>query len=281
MEQIFKSITYIEENMFEAISIHDIAKASNYSTYHFCRIFRSIVGDSPKEYLRKRRLTIAAERLIAEKTWILDIALDCQFKSHGAFTRSFKQFFKMTPEQFRAKADPVRLTYKNRFSLQMLNHLQKRLNMEPEIIIQPETKVIGVSNSYQEEDLDIETLWSAFRPYVSQITNRVGTDAFGIYEEYSETETGVGFTYICSIEVSDFDSVPKGMISRIIPEQMYVVFRHEGSLAFLPETLRYIWGSWLPKSKYQYTETPDFELYASKAPETSEKILFLYIPVKS
>ncbi len=63
MERIFKSIDFVEKHMFEPIDIHDMARASHYSTYHFCRIFRSLVGDSPKEYLRKRRLTIATERL--------------------------------------------------------------------------------------------------------------------------------------------------------------------------------------------------------------------------
>ena len=93
MERIFKSIDYIEKNMYEPIDIHDIARAAHYSTYHFCRVFRSLVGDSPKEYLRKRRLTIAADRLVKGETSILDIALDCQFESHATFTRSFKQFW--------------------------------------------------------------------------------------------------------------------------------------------------------------------------------------------
>lgn len=63
-----------------------------------------MVGDSPKEYLRKKKLTIAADRLVKGETSILDIALDCQFESHAAFTRSFKQFFKITPEQYREKS---------------------------------------------------------------------------------------------------------------------------------------------------------------------------------
>ncbi len=280
MERLFKSIDYIEKNMYEPIDIHDIARASHYSTYHFCRIFRSLVGDSPKEYLRKRRLTIAADRLVRGESSILNIALDCQFESHAAFTRSFKQLFKMTPEQYREKADPFKLIYKDQFSPHMLHHLQNRLGMEPEIVTRSEVKVIGIARQYQEEDLDIETLWSAFRPNVYQITNRVGCDAFGIYEEYHESENGVGFSYICSVEVSDFDDVPEGMIARTIPEHLYAVFRHKGPMSFLPETLKYIWGSWLPKSNYDYVEKPDFELYApGTQPEDPDKILFLYIPV--
>lgn len=280
MERIFKSIDYIEKNMYEPIDIHDIAKASSYSTYHFCRVFRLLVGDSPKEYLRKRRLTIAAGRLAKGEASILDIAQDCQFESHASFTRSFKKLFKMTPEQYREKADPYRLIYKDQFSPHMLHHLQNRIVMEPEIITRAEMKVIGIASQYQEEDLSMERLWSAFRPFVHKITNRVGSDAFGIYEEYHEKEGSVGFSYICSVEVTDFDNVPEGMTARIIPEHLYAVFRHKGDLSFLPETLKYIWGSWLPKSNYDYVEKPDFELYTpGTEPEDPDKVLFLYIPV--
>jgi len=280
MESVFKSIAFIEKNIYEPITIHDIAMEAQYSTYHFCRIFRSLVGDSPKEYLRKRRLTIAAERLVKEETSILDIALDCQFGSHAAFTRSFKQLFKVSPKQYREKADPFRLIYKDQFSPHMLHHLQNRLIMEPEIVIRSEMKVVGTSHQYQEVDLNVEMLWFDFQHKVNQITNRVGSDAFGIYEEYFETEDSLGFSYICSVEVSDFDDVPEGMISRIIPEQMYAVFRHKGSISFLPETLKYIWGSWLPKSNYEYVEKPDFELYSPGIrPEDPDHIIFLYIPV--
>jgi len=280
MESIFKSIAYIEKNIYEPITIHDIAREAQYSTYHFCRIFRSLVGDSPKEYLRKRRLTIAAERLVKEETSILDIALDCQFGSHAAFTRSFKQLFKISPNQYREKADPFRLIYKDQFSPHMLHHLQNRIIMEPEIITRPEMKVVGTTHKYQEDDLNIEMLWFDFQHKVNQVRNRIGNDAFGIYEEYFETEDSIGFSYICSVEVSDFDCVPEGMISRIIPEQMYAVFRHNGPLSFLPETLKYIWGSWLPKSNYKYDEKPDFELYSPGIqPEDPDHILFLHIPV--
>ncbi len=280
MESIFKSISYIEKNIYEPITIHDIAREAQYSTYHFCRIFRSLVGDSPKEYLRKRRLTIAAERLVKEETSILEIALDFQFGSHAAFTRSFKQLFKVSPNQYREKADPFRLIYKDQFSPHMLNHLQNRIIMEPEIITRPEMKVVGTTHKYQEDDLNIEMLWFDFQHKVNQVRNRIGNDAFGIYEEYFETGDSIGFSYICSVEVSDFDSVPEGMISRIIPQQMYAVFRHNGPLSLLPETLKYIWGSWLPKSNYEYDEKPDFELYSPGVqPEDPDHILFLHIPV--
>ena len=90
----------------------------------------------------------------------------------------------------------------------------------------------------------------------------------------------MGFSYICSVEVSSFDNVPEGMVSRIIPGHLYAVFRHKGPISSLSETLKYIWGSWLPKSNYDYVEKPDFELYAPGSKlNDSDKVMFLHIPV--
>lgn len=70
------------------------------------------------------------------------------------------------------------------------------------------------------------------------------------------------------------------MTSRVIPEHLYAVFRHDGDISYLPETMKYTWGSWLPKSNYNYVEKPDFELCTpASTPNSSDKELFLYIPV--
>ena len=101
MQRFFKSTEYIEQHLFDKISVHEIAAASSYSTYHFSRIFKALVGDTPKEYLRKRRLTVAATKLLQDDTGILELALECQFDSQEAFTRAFKSLFNITPAQYR------------------------------------------------------------------------------------------------------------------------------------------------------------------------------------
>lgn len=280
MQRIFNSINFIEENMHQAIDIHAIARASHYSTYHFSRIFRALVGDSPKEYLRKRRLTIAAKRLRETQDSVLDIALDSQFESNEAFTRAFKKLFGLTPDKFRSHGEPSKLISRDQFSPQMLEHLQHSLTMEPQIISRPETKVVGVASRYTEDDLDLDTLWSAFRPMLGLIQDRIGQQAFGIYEEYTESEGEVGFSYICTVAVKGDAPIPKGMVSRTIPAHQYAVFTHQADASLLPETLKYIWGSWLPKSRYEYSESPDFELYIPKMVNNEiHRTLSLHIPI--
>jgi len=281
MQRLFKSIDFIEQHLFERISVHDIAQASHFSTYYFCRVFRSLVGDTPKEYLRKRRLSIAAEKLLCEDIGILELAIDCQFESQEAFTRAFKSHFKTTPAQYRKNKHTNDLLYREQFSPEALEYLQTRLSMEPEIMNQPEIRVVGIVTEYDDTDFDLLKIWQPFLSYQEPIPNVIGTEGFGIYEASQPEGGDVAFSYVCSIEVSSFDDVPESMESRIIPEQLYAKFTHKGPLANLHETLKYIWGSWLPKSNYDYLEKSDFELYPQDFDDSNpDNVIYLHIPIK-
>lgn len=280
MQRFFKSIEYIEQHLYDKISVHEIAAASHYSTYHYSRVFKALVGDTPKEYLRKRRLTLAAKRLLTEDVGILELAIDCQFDSQEAFTRAFKALFNMTPAQYRKINEPFRLLYKKPFSEDDMDFLQHGITMEPDIVEQPAMKIVGIATQYDDGDLSLPKLWSAFRPYRDSIPNRVGSDFFGIYECYEEDDDNTRFVYICSAQVENFDDVPDGLITRELDAQTYARFTHTGPIARLEDTLRYIWGSWLPKSDYQYANKPDFELLPAgfNDADPNNKI-YLNIPV--
>lgn len=282
MERFFNSIEYIEQHLFDKMALQDIAASSYYSAYHFSRIFKALVGDTPKEYIRKRRLTVAAQKLLDKQESIIDLAIACQFDSQEAFTRAFKQVFNTTPAQYRKRQQRSSILYKETFSPETLAYLQDELSMEPEILTQPAMKLVGIAQHYNNADLSLPKLWSAFRPYNNNIPNRVEKNCFGIYEGYQETENDVSFTYVCTAQVTNFDQVPEGMQTRELPEQMYAKFTHKGPINKLEQTLKYIWGSWLPKSKYSYEEKPDFELYRpdfNKDPNNTE--IHLHIPIAS
>ena len=154
-QRFFISIEFIEKNLFNKLSMDIIAQSAAVSTYHYCRIFKAIVGDSVIEYVRKRRLSEAADLLARTDTSILSIALQCQFESQEAFTRTFKQYFNETPGKYRKINEPFQLLYKKKFDRQLLEHRKHGLSLQPDIVDKPAMKIIGIPTVYEYDDFDL------------------------------------------------------------------------------------------------------------------------------
>ncbi|WP_100331942.1 helix-turn-helix domain-containing protein [Bacillus xiapuensis] len=98
---IKKIILFVEENLHEPLTLEKVAAQSNFSKYHFHRIFQSSVGMTVTEYIRLRRLSNASSALLYSNERILDIALYYQFESQESFTRAFKEVYKLPPGKYR------------------------------------------------------------------------------------------------------------------------------------------------------------------------------------
>ncbi len=96
-----KALDYIEEHIKEDISLEQLSDLTFYSTHHFHRIFQSIIGIPVADYIRKRKLSVAAQEIIETDKNIVDIALDYGFNSHETFSRAFKRIFDITPNAYR------------------------------------------------------------------------------------------------------------------------------------------------------------------------------------
>ncbi len=96
---------HIESHIGEPITLAALARAAGYSQWHAARIFKEMTGKSPFEYIRLRRLSIAATRLREMPDRVVDVAFDFVFDSHEGFTRAFARQFGMPPQKFR-KAKP-------------------------------------------------------------------------------------------------------------------------------------------------------------------------------
>lgn len=98
---IQSSLVWIERNLHRKIFLEDVAFASNFSKFHFHRIFQSTINMSVDEYIRMRRLTVASIKLIHSDERIIDIALAVLFNSQEAFSRSFKRIYGLPPGEYR------------------------------------------------------------------------------------------------------------------------------------------------------------------------------------
>ncbi len=98
---------YILKHIDEEITLRDLGQAAGYSPYHSIRIFKTLTGTTPFEYIRALKLTNAAQKLVKSDEKVVDIALKGGFESHDGFTRAFYRQFDITPIKYRNEKPPV------------------------------------------------------------------------------------------------------------------------------------------------------------------------------
>lgn len=91
----------IEGNLNSPLSVKVLAERSGYSERWLYKLFQDVTGISVAQYIRRRKLTLAALLLRHTSLRITDISLMYEFSSPQAFSRAFRQQFKVSPVQYR------------------------------------------------------------------------------------------------------------------------------------------------------------------------------------
>lgn len=100
-----KVIDYIEDNIINDIDMNILAKMLYCSKHDFQRIFSYLVDIPLSEYIKKRKLTLAGLEIRSGKEKFIDISLKYGYESHSSFSRSFKEFHRITPSEARKKPE--------------------------------------------------------------------------------------------------------------------------------------------------------------------------------
>jgi len=100
-ERMSKALDYVEDNLAGEIDYKEAAKLACCSTYHFQRMFMVVMEITLSEYIRRRRLTLAATELISGNSKVIDIGMKYGYESPDAFTRAFRNLHGITPQAAR------------------------------------------------------------------------------------------------------------------------------------------------------------------------------------
>lgn len=98
---IKKVLKYIDENIETKIEIDDLVKQTKWSKNHFIRIFTSQIGVSPYNYILKMKIEFAKRMILSEPDKLECIAYDLGFQSYVNFARTFKNYTKLSPKEFK------------------------------------------------------------------------------------------------------------------------------------------------------------------------------------
>lgn len=108
IERLNEAMAYIEAHIQDEIRLEEAAKIACTSSYNFQRVFSYMTGIPVSEYIRRRRMTLAAEDLRLGNEKIIDIALRYQYASPTAFNRAFRSVHDIAPSQARKKHAAVK-----------------------------------------------------------------------------------------------------------------------------------------------------------------------------
>ena len=97
IDQLNEAIGYIEKHLAEKIDYEELARIACCSTYHFQRMFSYIAGVPLSEYIRRRRMTMAAVDLQEDAVKIIDVAQKYGYESPTAFNRAFQSIHGASP----------------------------------------------------------------------------------------------------------------------------------------------------------------------------------------
>ena len=100
-------IDWVENNIESDLALEKMANHVGYSEFYCSAKFHECVGISFKEYVLRRKLSLAAQALIRTDARIIEIALQYGFSSHEAFTRAFKKIYGYSPYQYRRKRPDI------------------------------------------------------------------------------------------------------------------------------------------------------------------------------
>lgn len=146
--------------------------------------------------------------------------------------------------------------------------------MQPVISILPERKLVGFRKTMSLTNNQTPGLWQHFMRHREEIKNAVGDDLFSVQtyrpDYFLNFDPAREFEKWATAEVTDFDAIPQGMETLMIPEGLYAVFHYKGSSARGAEVFGHIFGTWLPTSGYVLDNRPHFEILGEKYKNNSE-----------
>jgi AraC family transcriptional regulator len=97
-------LDYVEVNLDRPMALADLAAVAGLSVFHFARVFRRSVGQTPHRYVMQRRVDAARRRLAAGGEPIIEVAAACGFASPNHFASAFRRFAGVSPREYRRRA---------------------------------------------------------------------------------------------------------------------------------------------------------------------------------
>ncbi|WP_243124393.1 AraC family transcriptional regulator [Clostridium sp. AWRP] len=279
------TLEYIENNLDMELNIEDISKVACSSRYHFQRMFYALTGFTVSQYIRNRRLTLAAEELASTDKKVIDVALKYGYESPEAFTKAFQRLHGISPSALKKFNGKIKAFPKISFQVSIKGECE----MIYRIVEKEAFKVFGIGfittkvndAAYREIPKFISKIFQdGTHDRINEILgNPKGTLLDGFHYDFKEDGTRkymMGHE-MPKIEISDEFTILE------IPKLTWAVFEGHGTTPdnlIIQDIWRRIYSEWFPSSGFEQVEGPCIEKNFWNDKKQGEYKCEVWIPVK-
>jgi len=287
-ERMNLAIDYVETHLDKDVDLNEAARRACCSSFHFHRTFSVVLGVPFAEYVRRRRLSLAAMDLSLKQMRVIDVAMKYGYESPDAFSRAFRNMHGITPAA--AREPDAKLTAYPRISFQII--LKGGVEMDYRITEQPGFTVVGkgkqLSFNQLEELVEVQKFWKElvpsndYRTLINVKVHRHGTGITGggLLSVSIPADGEDEVTYVIGVEeLSDVDS--SGLEAFAVPASTWAVFEVTGPIPDSASVMmKRIFEEWFPSSGYEYAGTPFLEAYSEADTSSPDYSCQIWMPIR-
>ena len=275
IERLNDAVGYIEEHLTEEIDYERLGKIACCSSYHFQRMFTYMAGVPLSEYIRRRRMSLAAVDLQSTGIKIIDVAGKYGYNSPTAFNRAFQSVHGIAPSAVKNEGVSVKSFPPVSFKIIVKGVEEMNYRIETKAAF----RIVGVSVPL-EKDIEknfavIPRKWQeiVMNGTLRKLTGLMDTQPMGVLGVSTCNDTEP-WRYYIAVSSSQTD---KDLEECTVPAATWAVFPGAGTNQSIQELERRIVTEWLPTSGYEYGSAPDVEVYLNPDPQNAQ--YEVWIPV--
>ncbi|MGE7714182.1 AraC family transcriptional regulator [Priestia megaterium] len=257
-----RALHYIEENLTNDIDFREVARLALCSEYHFKRMFSFLAGITLSEYIRRRRLTLAAFELKDSNIKVIDVAIKYNYSSPDSFTRAFQNLHGITPSEAKKNGSSLKAFPIMTFQLSIKGGNEMNYRIEEKEAFH----IVGIKERvpiiFHGVNPKIAAMWESLNDEtvrkLKELSNVTPLGLLSASLNFSEGRMEEKGQLDHYIGVATTKDCPEHLVQLEVPAGTWAVFEAVGPF---PETLQNVWGriysEWFPSSNYEQVEGPE------------------------
>lgn len=285
IEILNRLVDEIESRIGEDIDIDVLAVSMGTTGYHARRMFSSLAGMPVSEYMRRRRMTVAAADLIGDED-LLTIAVRYGYGSIEAFGRAFRSVHGVSHGDVRRDGGPLRSQPTLRFRLTV----EGSVPMDARIIERPAFRLVGHATR-------VPLIHEGVNPHIQQhiaslpvsehqrLKDIGNTEPRGILQVTADVDPdyreGSELTYLHGVAVEGGTETPSGLDVIDLETGEWVVFRTSGPHpSALQDAYAASASEWFPSNLWRLRPAPSIVSILEHADDFSTATYELWFPIE-